>query len=564
MMTPRRYLVLIVLSILAASVAAHAGEVCGDEVMTEQGPVIGVDGFSDMEFPTEVKTSGENSCIGCPLEGDPPVCVYKGIPFAAPPEGDLRWKPPRPAARRSSALVAAEFGPECVQRGIFGDDDEDESLRDEDCLYLNIWKPEKNGVFPVMVWIHGGALTMGSGSGRLYWGERLVAKEDVVVVTINYRLGHFGFLSHPALSEEDQRGSSGNYGLLDQVAALEWVKANIANFGGDPGNVTIFGESAGGWSVCNLLACPPAKGLFHRAILQSGGCDTVKTMEAGFEDGLDFAEKIGCGGADALGCMRDRDPEKIYAKLDEAAAEEGGGIEDMATLGFSWVPHVDGWALNESPIAALQSGRFNQVPFMVGSNRDEAKLFTMYVPGIRLMSRFTIRRLFRRFEARELLDGIEDLYPYRDYNRPLDAVIDAFGDAVLGCKCFEAAEAVSRYQPTYYYRFDYDDHRAPDMLGAAHAVEIPFVFDNLDAPPMPTLLKKRHLPKAQEMSDIMRSYWANFARNGDPNDPGLMEWPAYSPDAQYRMTLDLPQTVNETDNVEKCEFWGEQELMREK
>ncbi len=521
--------------------AAQANEdnLCGESIDTAQGRVIGV------------------------ADPDVQVCSYRGIPFAEPPIGDLRWKPPVPAALRSRVLVADTFGPQCVQRG--GSQAKFSGKKNlppqgEDCLYLNVWRPEKSGVFPVMFWIHGGSLLTGSGSGELYWGDRLADQEDMVVVTINYRLGHFGFLAHDGLSEEAPNNSSGNYGLLDQIEALKWVKANIENFGGDAENITIFGESAGGWSVCNLMASPLAAGLFDRAILQSGGCDTVKSIEDGLQDGRDFAEKLGCTGSDAVDCMRSMSPDAIYEALDQAKKNEKGksDVANLSSLSFTWVPHIDGRVLEQVPIDALESGKFNQVPFMVGSNRDEGKLFTIMLPGFRMTPKHTIRRQLKKTDFRDDLDRIEQLYPYKDYRRPMDATLDAFGDAGLGCKCYDAADAVSYYQPVYYYRFDYDDHMFPHYLGSAHAFEIPFVFNSLDRPPMSMLYNKKQTDRAGDLSEVMVEYWTNFARTGDPNGPGVKQWPSYDQEEQMRMVLDLPQSVSATDNVEKCEFWRDQ------
>jgi para-nitrobenzyl esterase len=522
--------------LLVLPFSAEAG-VCDEKVETAEGPVIGksVKGLS--------------------------VCAYKGIPYAAAPVADLRWKPPQPAPARASVLEAFEFGPRCVSPGS-GSGVPAGMLpeTDEDCLSLNVWRPTKSGVFPVMFWIHGGGLDTGTAAEPLYRGERLAAAEDVVVVSINYRLNYYGFLAHPGLSEEDPDGSSGNYGVLDQIAGLEWVRDNIESFGGDPGNVTIFGESAGGWSVCNLLASPPAKGLFHKAVIESGGCDTVKGLEDGFKDGEEFAADLGCAGPEALSCMRSMTPDDMAKALKKAGRQRkkeqgGGGLLDFS---FKWVPKIDGHVFKETPIEALRSGRFNRVPVMSGSNRDEVKLFTLMVPGIRLAPKSLVKSFIGSGFGEDVLAGIERHYPWRDYRRPADAVIDALGDMALGCKCFEAAEAAAAHQPTYYYRFDYDRHALPHLVGAPHGIEIPFVLGNLDRPPVSWLLTRGQTKKAEGLSEDMMRYWANFARTGDPNGPGLKQWPVYDTNQRMRMFFDDPIRVERTDNVDKCEFWEEQ------
>src|SRR3990172_1381547 len=257
--------------VMLAGAARAADEVCGQEVKTAEGPVLGQ----------------AHSAL--------PVCEYKGIPYAAAPVGELRWKPPKRSEPRTEVLKALAFGHRCISGGSgSGAPEKMLPAMGEDCLNLNIWRPAKSGSFPVMVWIHGGSLQTGTGAEPLYWGDKLTAQEDVVVVSINYRLNFYGFMAHAGLSKEDADGSSGNYGLLDQVAALMWVKENIAGFEGDASSVTIFGESAGGWSVCNLLATPLAAGLFHRAVIESGGCDTTTTLDKGFKDGEEFGKTLGC------------------------------------------------------------------------------------------------------------------------------------------------------------------------------------------------------------------------------------------------------------------------------
>ncbi len=517
-----------------------------------------ISGVCDQEVPT-----AQGPVVGKELEKFR-ACEYKGIPYAAPPVGELRWKPPKPALSRSGVLDAFEFGCRCISSGS-GSGVPRYMLPDmsEDCLNLNVWRPDRKGEFPVMVWIHGGSLTVGTAAEPIYWGGMLSAFEDVVVVSLNYRLNYFGFLAHPALSEEDPHGSSGNYGLMDQVAALQWVKNNISQFGGDPENVTIFGESAGGWSVCSLLASPLAGGLFHKAVIQSGGCDTVKSLDAGFEHGEEFARDLGCADSeDVLSCMRDMEPKEIKKALKKAKKkkDDGGGFDVKSMLEFTWVPHVDGHALADVPVEAIRAGEFNRVPLLVGSNRDEVKLFAIALPGVRLAPKCLVSKFMESMVGEESVEELIELYPYKEYRRPADAAIDAMGHMALGCKCFQAAEAVSDYEEVYYYRFDYDKHLLPHMVGAAHGLEIPFLFGNLKKPPANWFLTRSQTKKGREITGIMMRYWADFAKTGDPNDADLVEWPAYDKGSRQRMYLDLPAKADKATNVEQCGFWKEQGL----
>jgi para-nitrobenzyl esterase len=511
-----------------------AQDVCQEPVATEQGAVTGA-------------AAGED------------VCVYKGIPYAAPPVGELRWKVPQDALPRSETYQALEFSPKCPQQedelGLFIAANRSEVAGSEDCLALNIWRPQAPGRYPVMLWIHGGGLFAGSGSGRSIWGENLAAEKGVVIVTINYRLGPFGFLSHREFAEEDPNHSAGNYGLLDQVKSLEWVKENIANFGGDPDNVTIFGESAGGWSVCNLLACPRAAGLFEKAIIQSGGCDTVLTAEQGYSLGDDFAAGLGCQGAGQAACMRG----KSTAEIIQAMPGILPGIIDQDRPLFVFAPNIDGWALTQEPIEALRTGGCNNVPLMVGTTRDEFKAFMYAFRGVRGLPRRMIERAAsNKYDMKG--KKYRSLYPSRSYRLPADAAFDAIGDAELGCKCFEAAEAAAKYQPAvYYFRFDYDDSNHPHRMGAGHAIEVPFAFGTLANKRDTRLYSSKQIDRALPLSEMMMNYWTNFAKTGNPNGRGLPEWPAYKTDERKRMYLDLPAEARPTDNVEKCEYWRERE-----
>ncbi len=523
------------LAVILFPYASPAEDLCARPVMTAAGMVRGM---------SETETT---------------ACAYKGIPFAAPPTGALRWRPPRPPVQISGVLDAQEFGAQCSQtspvpigKGPSGS---------EDCLFLNVWRPAKEGVFPVMVWIHGGGFSRGSASTPMYWGDRLAAGGNLVVVTFNYRLGAFGFLAHPELSELDEHGSSGNYGFLDQVEALRWIRDNIAEFGGDPENVTIFGESAGGRSVCFHLASPLSKGLFQKAILESGSCDTINTMEEGFESAGKIAAAMGCPEEDQLECLLGKSSEEIAA----VSGEFSMSLDEVLLLDRTqrtWLPHIDGWAFKEVPIDSLRSGNYNQVPLMAGSTKDEFKLFFAAKPGFRSKSKSGILKMVAQTLPEPLLPVFERLYPFDMYKKPADAYIDAKGDVFMGCNTFEAVEASARYQPTYYYRFDYDDHRLPGYLGAAHGAEIPFIFNGLDRPVFKSLYSRSHRRKARPMVETMMTYWANFAHHGQPGEAGSVSWPLYNNEERLRIYLDQPVTVAPADNVEKCEFWKEQGIVK--
>ena len=314
---------------------------------------------------TRVETA-QGNVDGVLVDG---IRSYKGIPFAAPPVGDRRWRPPQPVeAWGQRTLRAHSFGPECMQTpygagSFFGGPPAPTA---EDCLYLNVWTgaDDASERRPVMVWIHGGALTRGSGSTGIYDGTAL-AEKGAVVVTINYRLGPFGYLAHPLLSAESEHGSSGNYGVLDQVAALEWVRDNIAGFGGDPERVTIFGESAGSWSVNTLMATPLAAGLFHGAIGQSGGRFGPMMRLSEAPEGGRSAEEIGAAFLGALGAETLDDMRRL------SAASVLAGLETPAGRGFRTAENVDGWVLPTDVTTAFAEGTHNNVPVLVGFNADE-------------------------------------------------------------------------------------------------------------------------------------------------------------------------------------------------
>ncbi len=514
-------------------VCADNAAICKEPVQTLQGPVSGASAH----------------------EGR--ACVYKGIPYAAPPVGKLRFRPPLPPQKREKTLHALEFGPECVQPDDFswiagGKPNTEPS---EDCLYLNIWRPARQGRFPVLVFIHGGRYVSGSGARPAWQGDRLAARQDLVVVTINYRLGPFGFLAHPDLAEEDGNESAGNYGLLDQVRALQWVKNNIHAFGGDSWRVTVAGSGAGGWSVCNLLTSQVGHGLFHRAIMQSGGCRAVRSKNEAFEQGTALAAKLGCTGSEISACLREKSAQAI---LDVSPEPE----ELRDWYEFPFMPVKDGYVVRDTPLTLIKQGNYNRVPVIVGSNRNEANFLTFEYPGLRLVFEFTMRSFLKDVLGKDGLYGLGHFYTLSHYRRPADQALDAFGDLVYGCPGLETVDALSAKQKgVYYYSFYYDEHLYPHMLGAAHGFEVPFILDTLDRMPYNLVYASHQRENARPLIDVMAGFWTRLAATGNPNHPSLPQWPAYDSEQCQRMYLDLPAFTIHTDNLEKCGYWNEHQMI---
>ena len=456
----------------------------------------------------------ENGLLSGAAGANPEVRVYKGVPFAAPPVGDLRWKAPKAAAAWQGVRSAREFSAICEQTpypraSIYYRDPEPMS---EDCLYLNIWTPAKSSKDsrPVMVWIHGGGLTRGSGSVPFYDGEAL-AKKGVVLVTVNYRLGVFGFLAHPELTRESDRNASGNYALLDQIAALEWVRKNISAFGGDPKRVTIFGESAGSWSVNYLMATPLARGLFQRVIGESGGAfAAMKTLSEVEETGRKFAASLG---AESIAALRAK-PAGDVLKASQAA---------------SFPPNVDGWLLPEDVYTIFAKGKQIDVPLMAGSNADEGKSLAPW-PASGTAASFA-EQARTRFgdKAEEFLK----LYPAASNEEAGASHYASFRDFSFGwqMRTWVRMQEKTGRAKAYLYYFD----RVPPgpdsgRYGAFHAAEIAYAFGNL-LPPRPWEDADRKL------ADAMSSYWVNFAATGDPNGKGLPKWPAYRESSDIGLEL---------------------------
>jgi para-nitrobenzyl esterase len=432
----------------------------------------------------------------------PEVRVFKGIPFAAPPVGDLRWRAPKAAANWEGVRKADEFGPQCMQRRPGGA----ASKMSEDCLYLNVYTTANSAKDkrPVMVWIHGGALT--SGAGSIYDGEAL-AKKGVVVVTVNYRLGVFGFYANPELTKESDRNSSGNYGLLDQISALEWVQKNIAAFGGDPKRVTIFGESAGSWSVNYLTATPLARGLFQRAVGESGGEFAPARKLADMEQaGVKFEQTLG---ANSLAALRAKSADDL-----------------MKTNGFQTAANVDGWFLPEDVFTIYSKGKQSDVPTIIGSNNDEG---TMFTPANTTATSFR-QQAERRFGKDA--DAYLKLYPFGNDQEAWAAQAASMRDQTFGweMRTWAREQTKTGKSKVYVYYFSRVPPGENRAKGAFHGSEISYVFGNLLMAPFATGANEQARPWTDidhKLADTMSSYWVNLATSGDPNGKGLPKWPAY-------------------------------------
>jgi para-nitrobenzyl esterase len=442
--------------------------------------------------------------------------------------GALRWQPPLPAPKLKGTHDATQFGAACIQpKG------RPESIyfwnlpkTSEDCLYLNVWSPAKADKAPVFVWIHGGALSGGSGSEPFYDGTRL-AEKGVVVVTINYRLGALGFLVHPALSAESRRNISGNYGLLDQILALEWVQKNIAAFGGDPANVTIAGESAGGLSVMYLMAAPSARGLFAKAVMQSAYMVSAQELRTASHDAYS-GEAIGVWlqgklGAGDLAGLRSMDPQQI---TDVAAAN-----------GFFPFFVIDGRVLPRQVVEVFDRGEQAKVPVLAGFNSGEIRSLRALAPPVPASAAVYEKEIRDRYK--DLADAFLRLYPASDMQESIWA---ATRDSLYGW----TAERLMLRQTAlgaaaYLYLFDHGYPAANEKgLHAFHAAEIPYVFGNADRAPA-NWPKVPETPVETALSNAMLEYWMSFARTGVPTASGQPSWPAYGPERNYMAFEDVPK-----------------------
>jgi len=469
-------------------------------------------GFAVAQQPAPVKVA-EGMIQGIIEDG---LTVYKGIPFAAPPVGDLRWKAPQPAAKWEGVKQTTKFAPGPIQGG------NPPSGKSEDCLYLNVWSPAKSAgdKIPVLVWIYGGGFGAGATSEATYSGEKL-AKKGVVLVSIAYRVGQLGFFAHPELSAENPNHVSGNYGLLDMIAGLQWIQKNIAALGGDPKKVTIFGESAGGIAVSMLCASPLAKGLFQGAISESGGSfgpsRQTTTYPGENMKRLKYAEKDGETYLKSAGVTSIAELRKIEA--DKLPASRG--------LGMSW-PIVDGYVIPDDQHKLYEAGKYNDVAVLIGYNSDEGASFSPpktpedYINGVKTR--------YGKFA-----DDLIKAYPAGTTTVPKTAR-DLARDAAFGWQTWAWAriQAKTGKSKVFYYYFDqhpdYPEGSPRAGSGSPHGQEVAYVFEHLNASNPQTT--KTDL----DLSDAMGTYWTNFAKFGDPNGPGVPKWPTFSdsnPEVMY-------------------------------
>lgn len=482
------------------------------------------------------------------------VRSFKGLPFGAPPVGDLRWKPPQPVKNWAGVRKADKFGPRCMQRAIFGDMNFRSDGMSEDCLYLNVWTAAKAGQkLPVLVYFFGGGFMAGDGSEPRYDGESMATK-GIVAVTIRYRLGVFGFMAHPELTRESPNKSSGNYALFDQHAALKWVRENIAAFGGDPKRVTIAGESAGSIAVSAQMASPLSKGLIAGAIGESGsimGALSAAPLADGEQNGVKFGQAIG---KETLAALRAMPADQLL----EATAKPG-------LPRFS--PVVDGYFFPKSPEAIFLAGEQAHVPLLAGSNSEESG--AAGVLGRETPTVENYRKALERLYPGKA-EQIFKLYPATNENEVLDAARDLAGDRFISLSTWKWVELATKTggQPTYYYRYDRPrPAMRPEMgnaqaglaggvirnpqpnagpprpapRGAVHSAEIEYAMGNLDGNKV-----YAWTPDDYKVSKVMQEYFANFIKTGNPNGKGLPNWPLFK--ANQRIIIDL-NTRAEADNV---------------
>ncbi|HZS56751.1 MAG TPA: carboxylesterase/lipase family protein [Bryobacteraceae bacterium] len=484
-------------------------------------------------LPAQIQTQS-GAVEGMP-SADGKVQVFEGIPFAAPPVGKLRWQAPQPAAAWEGVRKATTFGARCMQAPIYSDMIFRDSGPSEDCLYLNVWTPatSASAKLPVMVWIYGGGFAAGASSEPRQDGSKL-AEKGVVVVSMNYRLGIFGFFAHPELTKESPQHASGNYGLMDQAAALDWVHKNIAAFGGDPDKVTIFGESAGSISVCAQMASPLSKNLIKGAIGESGSLFMLiaptMPLEETERQGSRFATAVGAADLDALRAM----PAKEL--LDTAQQHRAD---------FRFWPNVDGYFLPESPKEIFAQGKQAHVALLAGWNTDEQSAAAFFGKEPQTIENYTakIKTLYGE-HAQDMLK----LYPAVTEMEMKESAGALAGDRFIAYSTWKWLDEQLKTGDSDVYRYHFE--QAPPQpegkpsRGAYHSADIEYVFETLDSKDLPWTNADRKL------SDMISSYWTNFAKKGDPNGAGLPKWPKNTKKNGYEL-MHLVQSTSVTPHAAK-------------
>lgn len=492
------------------------------------------------------------------------LCVFRGIPFARPPVGALRFRAPRPLDTWSGVRDATSVGPRAMQvpnklfESLLGRPPKQPPI-DEDCLYLNVWTPGTDGRRrPVMVWIHGGGFTIGAGSEPLYNGRSLASRGDVVVVTINYRLGALGFLYMPDFADAEGEPCT-NFGMLDQVAALEWVRDEIAAFGGDPNNVTIFGESAGGMSVGALMASPLAVGLFRRAILQSGAAHNALSIDQAQANTAAFAEALGVEKLTAAR-LRSIPAEDILRAQASMEASDRERIRERPAMALRFEPVIDGHFLRERPIDAIRAGLSKDVSVLIGTTAEEWKLFAAMWPSLAKISEDEAARRIGSLVSSDAdaERGRAILQVYREARKARGEATETFElflaaqtDHMARVPADRVAKAQAVHQrQVFAYRFDWRSPVADGALGACHALDLPFVFSTQRL--VPAFAGAG--PDADALATTIGDAWLAFARTGDPSTDAL-HWPPFDVERRSTMILDRECRAEELPREAERRCW---------
>ena len=470
---------------------------------------------------------------------------YLGIPYAAPPIGDLRWKAPTLAATWTGVRQTSDYGSNCLQRSLLSPAVLLEG--NEDCLYLNIWAPKNQKKLPVMVFIHGGAYLIGGANqlalGSPYDGEHIARNHNVIVVTINYRLGVLGFTVHPDLKKESATGAEGNYGLLDAIAALQWVQNNIGNFGGDPTNVMVFGESAGAMMTGGLIAAPLAKGLFAKAGLESGFYEIPKASDR-YQQGLDLAQKYNCDHAsDAIKCLREVPADTIV--LDQSTLFDLFNFTINPNRYFDVLPYgivVDGVTLPRTPVEQVKAGEHNKVPVIIGTNKSEASLFMEpgkfltcgdFETAVKQGAGANAANLLKHFPCGIIARSVAD---------------QMLTDMFFLCPTRRMANALSTHNDVYRYRFSYQIVGPLGIFGPTHFTEVPLIFGNLLS------VAIAPLPSTLSLSSDMQAYWAQFAKNSSPSFGKSNTWAKYIQPKESTLEFDSESTQIQDLEKAHCDY----------